>query len=137
MLNILIAGGISAILSMGLGMFWYGKSGFGPLWMKLTGISMDDMKSTHNGMTPLVGMLLGFLSTFVKACILAWLFVLLAPFTIFEAFGYALLFWLGFQATIDIGAVLWAMKSWKLFYLNTGYNLIVTLLMALVAFYII
>lgn len=137
MLNIIIASLISSILAMGLGVFWYGKAGFGKRWMKLAGISESDMKNPKNGMTPTVGMGLGFFTTVLKAFILGLLITWLVPITLFEALAYGALLWLGFQATIDIGVVLWSMKSWKLFYLNTSYNLLVILIMATVAFYII
>lgn len=135
--TIVIAAVISAILAMGLGAFWYGKTGFGPVWMKLAGITMSEVKATANGMTPAVGMGIGLIAAIIKGLAVAFLLTLLNPITVLEALGYGVLFWIGFQATIDVGVVLWNMKSWKLFYLNTSYNLIATLIMVTVAFYLL
>jgi hypothetical protein len=30
--------------------------------------------------------------------------------------------WLGFYLPVDIGVVVWEKKSWKLFFINTGYH---------------
>lgn len=137
MVTIIIASLISAILAMGLGAFWYGKVGFGTLWMKLAGITMGEVKESSNGMTPTTGMGIGFVAALVKALVVTSLLMLLNPITLLEALGYGILFWIGLQATIDVGVVLWNMKSWKLFYLNTAYNLIATLIMVTVAFYLL
>jgi len=47
----------------------------------------------------------------------------------------AIFTWLGFYLPVDIGAVTWEKKSWKLFWINTGYHLAMLLVVATVLTY--
>lgn len=40
--------------------------------------------------------------------------------------------WLGFYFPTDLGTVAWESKSWKLFFINTGYHLAAVLLVAFI-----
>ncbi|MGE0772508.1 MAG: DUF1761 domain-containing protein [Cyclobacteriaceae bacterium] len=40
--------------------------------------------------------------------------------------------WLGFYLPVDIGAVTWEQKSWKLFFINTGYHLAMLFVAAII-----
>jgi hypothetical protein len=43
--------------------------------------------------------------------------------------------WLGFYFPVDLGAVAWEKKSWKLFFINTGYHLMMLLVAAVILTY--
>lgn len=40
--------------------------------------------------------------------------------------------WLGFYLPVDLGAVAWEKKSWKLFGINTGYHFTMLLVAAVI-----
>jgi Protein of unknown function (DUF1761) len=81
----------------------------------------------------MISMVIGnFLMAYVFAHnIAAWTFVpdmneMTASGTILHS---AIFTWLGFFLPVDLGTVAWENKSWKLFFINTGYHL-ATLLVA-------
>ena len=47
----------------------------------------------------------------------------------------AIFTWLGFYVPGHLGATVWENKSWKLFAINTGYNLVSLLVVALILNY--
>ncbi len=49
-----------------------------------------------------------------------------------NAFMAAIFTWLGFFLPTDLGTVAWEMKSWKFFFINTGYHLVSLVLVALI-----
>ena len=44
----------------------------------------------------------------------------------------AIFAWLGFYVPVDLGAVAWERKSWKLFAINTGYHLMMLIVAAVI-----
>jgi hypothetical protein len=44
----------------------------------------------------------------------------------------AIFTWLGFFVPVDINTVAWEMKSWKLFFINTGYHLLSLIVVAMI-----
>ena len=43
--------------------------------------------------------------------------------------------WMGFYFPVDLGSVVWERKSWKLFFINTGYHLASLMVAALILSY--
>jgi len=127
---------LGAIAAMAIGMFWYSPKGFGKSWMLLTGMTPEKMKNPTNGVSMPVGTLLGFASSMIKVAILAGIISVLAPAALSGALFIGGMVWFGFFMTNDIGAVLWEMKSWKLFFINTSYNLVMLLVSSAIIFYI-
>ena len=117
---------VAAIASMALGMLWYGPL-FGKLWMKLSGITPQSMKKMK--LTPKAAMTLGFIGTLVTAYVLSHFVDLLSVTTWSGAAQFAFWAWLGLVAPVQLGAYLWEGKPFKLFVLNTAYNLVVLIVM--------
>lgn len=113
----LIAAGVA---SMAVGFIWYGPL-FGKAWMKLSGHKeMGDKKE----MPKTYGIM--FVGSLVTAYVLAVLNAdLMTAFWI----------WLGFQATLLLHSVLFEGKSWNLYFLNAGHQLISLLAMSWVLNY--
>lgn len=127
---------VAALAAMILGMFWYSPAFLGKQWMREVGITQDDMKKPKNGVTMPLGMVLGLLSQFVRMFFLTWAIFLVAPVGLMNALFVGLAVWAGFLAVADLGSVLWEMKSWKLFLINTSYNLVIMLLATTIIFYL-
>jgi len=117
----------AGVATMILGFLWYGPL-FGNMWKQLMNFSDKDMKKMK--MTPKASMIIGFITALIISCTLAHFFIYMAISNIADALTAAFLIWIGFVATVQIGAVLWENKPWKLFFLNTAYNLVSLALMA-------
>jgi hypothetical protein len=116
----------------GLGLF-LGKSGE-KKWV--TTSIKPDKKVMAKGM---IFMIIGnFLFAWVFAHnIAAWMFVPgmreMSPFS--NALMSGIFTWLGFYFPGQLGAIVWENKSWKLFFMNTGYSLVSLLVVALILTY--
>ena len=124
-----LAVSVAAVVSMGLGALWYSPMLFGKQWMALSGLSsekMDAMKA--KGMT--TGYAIGFVGSLVMAYVLAHFVQIAGATDISGALQLGFWVWLGFVATVMLGAVLWEGKSWNLYFLNAGYHLVSLLIMS-------
>ena len=117
MQNINWVGVISAgVASMIVGFIWYGPL-FGKMWMKLTGKKeMADKKEMPKT----------YAIIFIASLITAYVLSVLGP-TMQTAFWV----WLGFQATLLLHSVLFEGKSWNLYFLNAGHQLVSLLAMSM------
>ena len=118
---------VAAIASMIAGFLWYGPL-FGNMWKQLANITDKDMKKMK--MSPRTSMILGFITALVISCTLAHFLIYMGISSIADALTAAFLIWIGFVATVQIGAVLWEGKPWKLFFLNTAHALVSLSVMA-------
>jgi|SRR3989344_3802817 len=125
-LAILVAG----IASMVLGFLWYGPF-FGKPWMRLSGLSKKDVnKAKQKSMTGSI--ILGFISSLVMIWVLALFFEMLSVTNYMTAITTSLWVWLGFMGTLTLSSFIWENKSFSLWILNNGYNVINLLIAALI-----
>ena len=126
MVNIL-AVVVASVVSMVLGMLWYGPF-FGKQWMSLMKLTKLDMeKSKKKGMTTTY--ILAFLTTFIMSIVLGYLIELTNILSTFGGVVVGSLVWLGFLATTLAGSVLWENKPWALYFLNAGHYLLTLVVM--------
>lgn len=117
---------VAALASMVIGMLWYGPL-FQKQWMKLAGITAQSMKKMK--LSPMAAMSLGFVASLVTAYVLSVFTGFLGITAWAAAANFAFWIWLGFVAPVQLGVFLWEGKSFKLFVLNTSYNLITLIVM--------
>lgn len=121
---------VAAVVSMIFGALWFGPL-FGKTWMKLSGLSS---MGRPGKMTQAYVVL--FLSTLVMSFVLANALIFASAYTKIGGVSAGLMSgffnWLGFIAPVTLGTVLWEGKSWKLWFLNNGYQLISLLLMGVI-----
>ena len=118
---------IAAVAGMAIGALWYSPAILGRPWMRAMGIDgskMQEMKKDGLGKTYFAN----FVGELVTAYVLAS-FIALSPSSIYAIAFWA---WLGFMVPIIMDSVLWEKRSWNLFFINAGHNLVVILLMAFV-----
>lgn len=127
---------VAVIANFIFGFLWYTPI-FGRVWAKEMGFDPDckpDAKQKKLMMRGMLFMIIGnFLFAFVFAHnIQAWQYVpgVSELSLIANVMNAAIFTWLGFYLPVDIGVVTWENKSWKLFFINTGYHLISLLLVA-------
>ncbi len=118
----------ATILSVVLGSVWYGPL-FGKTWTKLMGWSKADMAkgmADKNGMMRSYG--LQFLGSLIMCFVLAHSLVFASTYMGISGVSAGLQGgfwnWLGFVAPVTLTSVLWEGKSWKLWFIINGYNLV-------------
>ncbi len=125
---------IAAVASMAVGFAWYSKALFGKQWMKLKGYTAESLKKAQKEMGKLYGL------SFVLALITAYVLFHIMTFSK-HYYGYSNLVtglssafwvWVGFVMPVQLTDQIFGDKNWKLFYINTGYQLASLLLMGVV-----
>jgi len=126
---------VATVANFILGFLWYTPL-FGKAWAKEMGFDMSvkpPASALAKGMTFMV---IGnfFLAFAFAHNIAAWTYVpgmdqISVPAKIFQATFFT---WLGFFLPVDLSAVAWENKSWKLFFINTGYHFMMLLVAAII-----
>lgn len=130
---------VATVASFVLSFVWYALL-FARPWTKEMGYD-PNMRPSTKGMVK--GMALGLIGNFLFAWVLAFYFAgwrLLpggpAEFgTLAFALNSALSVWIGFFLPVQLSRVAWEKHSWKLFFINSGYNLVATAVVALIIAY--
>jgi hypothetical protein len=124
---------VAVVANFFLGFVWYSLV-FGKAWAKEMGF---DISVKPPGGAIAKGMIIMVIGHFFMAYVFAhniaaWTFVpgmdvMPATGAILNAAGFT---WLGFYVPIDLNGIAWERKSWKLFFINTGYHLAMLLVAA-------
>ncbi len=126
---------VSVLANFILGFAWY-TALFGKSWMKEMGYNPNmrpDKKTMFKGIAI---MLIGnFLFAWVLSFYVAgWQYIpgIKEMNPLIVGLNSALSVWIGFFVPIHLTRVVWEKHSWKLFFINCGYNLVATIVVALV-----
>ena len=129
---------IATVANFILGFLWYSPL-FGKAWATEMGF---DMSVKPPAGTMAKGMILNVIGTFFLAYVLAhniaaWSFVpgISGMPMIGKIANSAIFTWLGFFVPVDLNAVAWEKKSWKLFFINTGYHLMMLVIASTILSY--
>ena len=126
---------VAVVVNFILGFIWYTPL-FGRIWGKEMGYDLDMKPAKSEMFKGMSFMIIGnFLFAGVLAHnILAWQFVPgvkeMGPVS--NVLSAAIFTWLGFYLPGELGATVWQKHSWKLFGINTGYNLASLLVVAFI-----
>ena len=129
---------VAVVANFILGFIWYTPL-FGKIWGKEMGF---DMTTKPPASVMIKGMVFNVIGNFFLAYVLAhniaaWGFVPgvkeLSPTA--NILNSAIFTWLGFYLLIDLNAVAWENKSWKLFAINTGYHFAMLLVASVILVY--
>lgn len=131
----MLAIGIAVVANFIFGFIWYTPL-FGKIWGKEMGFDPNVKLPSGALAKGMITMLIGnFLMAWVfEHNMVAWSFVpgMAAMPPIVSALNSGIFTWLGFYLPVDIGTVFWENKSWKLFFINTGYHLGMLLIAAMI-----
>lgn len=126
-LGISMTGILVATFNFIIGFLWYSVI-FGKTWAAEMGFDMS-VKPPASAMVK--GMLLNVVGCFLMAYVLAhnnaaWSFVpgIDKMSLMGRVVNAAVFTWLGFYIPTNLNAVAWEMKSWKLFFINSSYHLV-------------
>ncbi len=126
---------VAVVANFILGFIWYTPL-FGKAWGKEMGYDPNEKPDNSVMMKGMLFMIIGnFLFAWVLAHNMwAWSFVPevknIGPLT--SAINAAIFTWLGFYLPGELGATVWEKKSWKLFSINSGYQLASLLVVAFI-----
>lgn len=120
----------AVIASMVIGAVWYGV--FSAAWLKAVGKKKEDLKSGEMG-----GYVISVITALVTAYILTHFITYMAvafPDLTGASLGASTAFWgwLGFVVPFATMATTWEGKSWNLFWLNMGHQLITLVVMGMI-----
>lgn len=121
---------VAALATMALGFLWYSPVLFGKPWMALMGKTDADMPEMKKKATKAYA--LSFIGALVMAYVLAHFVDYVGATTVSDGLQLGFWIWLGFAATIGYTDVLFGGKPFKLFLINTGYQLVELLLMGVI-----
>jgi len=117
------------IIAMPLGYLWYGPI-FGRVWSKCMDMDYDDKPSNKQMMKSMGIYLFGsFLTIWVLAYTIpvwmprSWLAGANSEMWVYAVNG-AVWNWLGFMVPLQLARVAWEKRSWRLFSINTSFDLI-------------
>ncbi|MEK6937090.1 MAG: DUF1761 domain-containing protein [Nanoarchaeota archaeon] len=122
---------VSAVVSMIVGMSWYSQTLFGKEWMKLMNISKKDIEKAKNKSMK-KEITAAFVSNLVLAYVLSLFLKYTGASTASEGLIVGFLVWLGFQATLALGSVLWEGRPVKLYLINVAHYLVNLLVLSLI-----
>ncbi|MBT3721238.1 DUF1761 domain-containing protein [archaeon] len=114
---------VCAILSFVIGMFWYSPVLFGDAWRKHVGLTSKDFKKAKKGL--MKSMIIGFSSGLIMMFVLSYFIDMFVTTSFAAGSIIGIITWAGFLATSMTGIVSWENKPWELYFINTGYYLVV------------
>ncbi len=123
---------LGALASLLFGWFWYSGKAFGPIWMKEMGMAKPDISGGALKKMMIKMLACGFGAELLKSFCLLFLSVGLGINQFFLAF----VLWLGFMVPILLNTVIYEKRSWKLFMIHGGYQLLSLFVIDLVFFLI-
>ena len=133
-----LAVAVCVLLSFILGFVWYAALFIKP-WTKEMGYDPNmrpDKKQMMKGM--MVSVVGNFLFVWMLAFYLAgWKYFPNSDEmgTMSFAINSALSVWLGFFVPVHLSKIVWERHSWRLFFINSGFNLVSVILVALILAY--
>lgn len=109
------------VMSCAVGAWWYSPAAFGPLWRKLAG--NDIMKIPEKEATRIIGFVV--LSAAFQVFVLAIILNTIGATTVFDGLLAGVVLWFGLTAATAVGVTLYSRRSWKFWWLNNSYFLLV------------
>jgi Protein of unknown function (DUF1761) len=126
---------VAVVANFILGFLWYTPL-FGKAWAKEMGFDTSVKPPAGALAKGMIFMVIGnfFLAYVFAHNIAAWSFVpgIKEMPIAQQIFSSTVFTWLGFYLPVDLGTVAWENKSWKLFFINTGYHLVMLLVASLI-----
>ena len=121
---------VAAIATMVVGFLWYSPLLFAKPWMMLMGYDPND-KAKLEEMRKSAGKsyAISFVASLVSAFVLAKIIVISTVTSPLYGMKIGFAAWLGFVATVQLTEVLFARKPAKLYFINTGYQMVCYLAM--------
>jgi hypothetical protein len=121
---------VAALSTMVVGFLWYSPLLFARPWVVLMGYDPED-KSKLEEMRKGAGKsyAISFIASLVSAFVLGKIVDITSVNTVLYGMKIGFAMWLGFVTTVQLTSVLFAKQPFKLYAINTGYQLVCYLVM--------
>ncbi|MEK7165235.1 MAG: DUF1761 domain-containing protein [Patescibacteria group bacterium] len=126
----LVAVVVAVVASMAVGFAWYSPQLFGKQWMSLMGLSEDKMAAAKKEMGKMYA--LSFVGALIMGYVLGMVVKMAYSTTVVGGMKVGFGVWLGFIAPVQLTDTIFSGKKWNLLYLNSGYQLVSTMVMGAV-----
>lgn len=113
--------GATWIISLAVGSFWYSPIGFGRLWSRLSGVDMMNMPKD----TAQKAILSVAIASLIQVFALAIVVRSLHAQTVTDGLGIGVFMWAGFVAATTVGNNAYLRMSWKFWWLNASFFLVI------------
>jgi hypothetical protein len=120
----------AAVVTMPLGFLWYSPMLFANPWMKLMGYDPND-KAKIAEMQKSAGpsYALALVASVLSAAVLGKIIAIASVHSVLYGMKFGFAIWLGFVTTVQLTNALFSRQPWKLYAINTGYQLVCYLAM--------
>ena len=127
----------AGVVSMIIGALWYSPLLFSKAWMKVLGITPEQMAECKGKEAQMMAgpLIITFITSLVSTFLVAVLFVFISPASLCQALTIALALWLGFVGAVHLDTVVWENRPWRYFFITTGCRLLNLLLIATILYY--
>lgn len=115
---------VAAIAKFVLGALWYSPVAFGPMWMRLAGVSEAQMKASMGK-----GMAVDALGALVMAFVLVHATHYAGAHGIGQGAAVGFFNWLGFVAPVMLSMTIYEQRPFRLFLIGAGYLLVALVIM--------
>lgn len=122
--------GLAGVVSMVVGFAWYSAYLFGKPWVKLMGYTSETLKKAQREMGPWYAVAFGL--ALLQAYVLSMMQYATLSVSLSETMMLAFWLWLGMIVPVQMTGVIFARQPFKLFMINTGYQLTSILVMSMV-----
>jgi len=121
---------VAAVVTMPLGFLWYSPMLFANPWMKLMGYDPND-KAKIAEMQKSAGRsyALAFVASGLSAAVLGKIIAIASVHSVLYGMKFGFAMWLGFVTTVQLTNAVFSRQPWKLYTINTGYQLVCYLAM--------
>ena len=122
---------VSTIAGFLIGWVWHSDALFGKTWRREMGVSDAEMqKAKKQGMKMMMGpMIVTLITLFVMAWVISTFIYATGSAGVVGGLCVAFWSWIGYVATIGLGAVSWEKRSMKMFWINSIHWLVAMLVM--------
>lgn len=121
---------LAAVAAFALGGIWYSPPFFGPAWMRAHGYTAEKMAEMREKTPQARSMAITFISQFAMAVVLAYLMRWIGIAGVKPGVLFGLLVWAGFAAPVALIANTFSDRIFRVFIIESGYQLASIVLMA-------
>lgn len=116
---------LAAVASMVVGFVWYSGRLFGKPWARLMGYTTESLKQAQKTLGKLYGIsfVLALLTSYLLAHVIDMSQAFYGSSALQAGITSAIFMWLGFVMPVQFTGEMFGGKKWKLFFINTGYQL--------------